>query len=257
LVAHVRQNQLTIGSGARATIRTTAPGNLPTGTSRLSTLSIDGGPTPTGTLDLSNNALVLDYNGAVGNLLNDTLAQIRAARNGSDANDQARWDGPGITSGTARSENLAAKVDFYNLGCVNNADLGALGIGAPYTSFAGQPVGDSTILVRHTYAGDADLNGVVDGDDYTYWLIGFLTLRGHSNKWLWGDFNYDGVVDGDDYTQWLNTFLFAGPPLGSGAEPIPEPGTAVLLAVGAMLWLHRTRHWQRGVTDDPACAAVP
>jgi hypothetical protein len=60
--------------------------------------------------------------------------------------------------------------------------------------------------------------------------------------WLRGDFNYDGVVDGDDYTQWLNGFLLAGPPLARRAPaPVPEPGTLILLlAVGAVSALWRT-----------------
>jgi hypothetical protein len=45
-------------------------------------------------------------------------------------------------------------------------------------------------------AGDANHDGVIDGDDYAMIDAGFnLGKTGFSH----GDFNYDGVIDGDDY----------------------------------------------------------
>jgi hypothetical protein len=103
------------------------------------------------------------------------------------------------------------------------------------TSFGGQAVTPNTVLVKYTYGGDANLDGVVDGDDYSYWLNGFLgTTDPAVQGWLRGDFNYDGVVDGDDYTQWLNAFLSAGPPLAGGASPVPEPAALVLLGAAVI-----------------------
>jgi hypothetical protein len=50
--------------------------------------------------------------------------------------------------------------------------------------------------VRYTRYGDADLNGVVDFDDYVRTDAGF---NGNRTGWTNGDFNYDNGVDFDDY----------------------------------------------------------
>jgi hypothetical protein len=51
-------------------------------------------------------------------------------------------------------------------------------------------------LLRYTYYGDADLNGVVNFDDYARTDLGFSTSR---TGWVNGDFNYDDVINFDDY----------------------------------------------------------
>jgi len=244
---YVRQNQLHIAAGASATIRTTAVANSPAATSRLSTLAVDGGTAPTGTLDLNNNSLILDYGGAPGTLLSTVTAQIHSGRNGVDGNDQARWNGPGIVTTKGRADNYSARTDFYNLAAINNADLDLLGIDSPHTTFAGQTVTPNTVLLKYTYSGDANLDGVVNGDDYTYWLLGLLNLSDPAiHGWLRGDFNYDGRVDGDDYTQWLNTLLLAGPPLaGAGPAPVPEPATLALFGIAAAAVLALDRQKRR------------
>ena len=48
----------------------------------------------------------------------------------------------------------------------------------------------------YTYCGDANLDGLINGDDYFRIDNGFFAhLSGFSN----GDFNYDGVINADDY----------------------------------------------------------
>jgi hypothetical protein len=65
---------------------------------------------------------------------------------------------------------------------ITNADGESLDLGLSYDFF---------FLI-----GDADHNGVVDGDDYVYIDQGFnLQLTGYSN----GDFDYNGIIDADDY----------------------------------------------------------
>ena len=68
--------------------------------------------------------------------------------------------------------------------------------GAIFSKFAGQTVDANAILVRHTWDGDANLDGVVNADDYFAIDSGFITQsQGYQN----GDFNYDGLINADDY----------------------------------------------------------
>ena len=53
------------------------------------------------------------------------------------------------------------------------------------------------MLVKFTYYGDADLNGVVNFDDYSRTDSGFNT---GGTTWSQGDFDYNGLVNFDDYS---------------------------------------------------------
>ena len=70
---------------------------------------------------------------------------------------------------------------------------------ALYGTFDGIASTRSDVLVKYTYFGDANLDGQVDGSDYSRIDANFIgggTLTG----WFNGDFNYDGVVNGSDYS---------------------------------------------------------
>jgi len=83
-----------------------------------------------------------------------------------------------------------------------------LGDDAP---FAGRSVADADMLVKYTYAGDVNLDGLVDAADYGiidyYWQ--FPGTDGYWN----GDFNYDGIIDAADYGYIDNSFQTQGAPL--------------------------------------------
>ena len=70
----------------------------------------------------------------------------------------------------------------------------AQGAGATFDGFA---VADTDVLVKFTYYGDADFNGVVDFDDYSRIDAGF---NNNGTGWFNGDFDYNGIVDFDDYS---------------------------------------------------------
>jgi hypothetical protein len=53
------------------------------------------------------------------------------------------------------------------------------------------------VLVKFTWYGDADLNGVVNFDDYSRTDAGF---NSGGSTWFQGDFDYNGVVNFDDYS---------------------------------------------------------
>jgi hypothetical protein len=142
------------------------------------------------------------------------------------------FGGTGLTSAAAAAD--ANGLLRYGVGVIPNS----FGGDQIYTSFGGVAVGAADVLVAFTYFGDADLNGVVDGDDY------FLLNNGYLNGlsgWLNGDFDYNGVVDGTDYFLLNNGFLNQGSGLRNGGT-VPEPGTlAVLSLMGAGFGLTRTR----------------
>src|SRR5213595_4140542 len=73
----------------------------------------------------------------------------------------------------------------------------ALGLNFGQTrAWAGLTVTSTETLVMYTYAGDANLDGKINVDDYG--RIDFnINLASHG--WYNGDFNYDGNINVDDY----------------------------------------------------------
>ena len=79
--------------------------------------------------------------------------------------------------------------------------------------FASQAVGIKDVLVRYSWDGDANLDGVVNADDYFQIDSGFISQKkGYYN----GDFNYDGVVSADDYFLIDSAFIGQSEPLVAG-----------------------------------------
>jgi hypothetical protein len=125
---------------------------------------------------------------------------------------------------------------------------GSGGTIAPTFDGATPAVGD--LLVKLTYYGDTNLDGVVDGSDYTRIDNGSLN---HLTGWSNGDFNYDGVVNGSDYTLIDNAFNMQGASLtseiaaptaqvaGGGVSAVPEPTSIALLGMTAVGLLGRRR----------------
>jgi hypothetical protein len=144
-----------------------------TGGETLSTLTIASG----GSFDVNNNHFLLSY--AAG-----TQAAADAAIRGYlvDGYNGGAWNG---TTGGGLDSSAAASNSGFALGYADGAD----GVVAGLSS--GQ------IEVKYTLYGDANLDGVVSGDDFTI-LVG--NLGKSVTAWDQGDFNYDGVVSGDDFT---------------------------------------------------------
>jgi hypothetical protein len=103
--------------------------------------------------------------------------------------------------------------------------------------------GASDVLVKYTYWGDANLDGQVDGSDYTRIDNGFLN---HLSGWFNGDFNGDHVVDGSDYTLIDNDFNTQSARL---AASIALPNAAVAEIQNAPQRTTASR-------NNPAAAAV-
>ncbi|MGA2583347.1 MAG: PEP-CTERM sorting domain-containing protein [Tepidisphaeraceae bacterium] len=62
--------------------------------------------------------------------------------------------------------------------------------------------------MRFTYYGDADLNGVVNLNDFDDWLYGYTGGTGTAGdvNWSVGDFAYTGHVDLNDFDLWLASY---------------------------------------------------
>jgi GH25 family lysozyme M1 (1,4-beta-N-acetylmuramidase) len=87
-----------------------------------------------------------------------------------------------------------------------------LGIDGTATAvFAGETVDATAVLVKYTYAGDANLDGTITGDDYS--AIDFNIQVPGSDGYFNGDFNYDGLVTGDDYSAIDFNIIAQGAPL--------------------------------------------
>jgi hypothetical protein len=96
------------------------------------------------------------------------------------------WNGNGINSS-------AAAVDSrFALGYGEAADV----LGPGGGTFAGEIVDGTTLLVRHTLAGDATLDGRADIADFSNLAAGFNNPRG----WTGGNFNYDATVNIVDFS---------------------------------------------------------
>jgi hypothetical protein len=236
VAARVRASALTVNAGSMVI----APNGGNSGTSVVDTLSVNG----TSRLDLNNNDLVVHATAATKDAVHgDIEADIISAQNGADASFITKWDGPGITSSSARTANVAAGFDLTALGVIRNSDLDiTTGVpGSTYTSFSGQPVTPDDVLVKYTYTGDGNLDGAVTFDDYAAMDSAFFNLIPNLG-WANGDINFDGVINFDDYSVVDQAFFFQGAPLsdeGNTVSPVPEPGALVLgvLAFAGLLQL--------------------
>jgi lysophospholipase L1-like esterase len=110
----------------------------------------------------------------------------------------------------------------------------------------------TNVLVAYAYYGDANLDGKVDGSDYSLIDNGYLT---HTTGWYNGDFNYNGAVNGSDYTLIDNAFNRQGTQFtalldASSAvitsqiiSAVPEPGGLTVLGVTTINLLARRRRF--------------
>jgi hypothetical protein len=142
-------------------------------------------------LDLQDNDLIIHG----GNLLGGINTLLRTGYAGG------YWNGKGIISSVAAGQVLTT--------------LGAIQPAAA-TTFDGESVGTSDVIVKYTYYGDATLNGKVDGSDYSRIDNGALN---HLTGWYNGDFNNDGVINGSDYTLIDNAYNTQAGPLSEIASP--------------------------------------
>jgi fibronectin-binding autotransporter adhesin len=180
-----------------------------------------------GTFDLKNSVLVVE---------NSTLTAVNALV--SAGFNGGAWNG---TSGIISSTAAADTTHLTTLGIIQNSSNQSAGSVLKNTMDAQSGLTNTDILVKYTYYGDANLDGQVDGSDYSLIDNGYLN---HLTGWYNGDFNYDGVVDGSDYTLIDNAFNSQGVSLasavataqlaGSGPSAVPEPAALSLIGVASL-----------------------
>jgi hypothetical protein len=167
--------RLSIGGGG--IVRLTRPNAQPVRLLKVASLEMDG----PATLDLGENALAIDY--INGNSPIDAVRALLASGYSAGA-----WTGQGITSSAA-----AAARAGHALGYAEASEL----FSQFPASFAGHSISDdTTVLVRFTRDGDANLDGTVNLADFNRLAANFGTS---DRGWSQGNFNYDANVNLSDF----------------------------------------------------------
>ena len=148
-------------------------------------------------LNLKDNALIVDYTGG------SPLASIKDAVTSGYA--AGAWNGAGINS------SVAAAGSSHALGYAEASDL--------FTSFpapfAGVTVDDTSVLVRYTRYGDANLDGTVNLTDFNRLAANF---GASSTLWGQGNFNYDGETNLLDFNLLAGSFGLPAAAVGRGSD---------------------------------------
>jgi hypothetical protein len=192
-----------------------------------------------GQIDLTDNKLATSTTAgaATGGVYpaNSVHALVAAGRNGGT------WDGAnGIITSQSDAQGIGP---LTTLAVATASDLGFGGT----KTFGGQTVATTNTLVMYTYAGDTNLDGTINGDDYFRMDNAFLSGPVQYDN---GDLNYDGKINADDYfiidrnygEQTLGTFPQASLP--GGVSAVPEPASVMglgMLGLAAMTRRRRSR----------------
>jgi hypothetical protein len=141
-----------------------------------------------GQLDLADNDMVVDYSGA------SQLASVQTwLTNGYNG---GAWNG---TSGISNS----AATPTTGLGF---AEASEVFLSFPAT-FSGVAVDNTSVLIKHTFYGDANLDGQVNLADFNKLASNF----GQSGRrWAHGDANFDGQVNLFDFNKLASNFGSVG-----------------------------------------------
>jgi len=195
----------------------------------ITSLSITGA----GVLDITNNHIIINY-GSGPDPISSIVAMIKEGYSGGT------WTGDGITSSMAQ------------------ANSGSYGIGYADSADHNNPVGlaSGEIEIAYTLLGDANLDGKVNGSDFTLMAANFNDSV--TNGWDEGDFNFSNTVNGDDFVlladnfnQYASQSAIAAADLsaldnfaaanGISLTSVPEPASTGLLTLGVLGVMARRR----------------
>ncbi len=159
-----------------------------TGVIKTAALSVAAGRQ----LNLNDNDLIVDYTGSsvIGSWNGANYTGLTGLIQAGRSN--GTWTGNGIVTGMSAAKDPNT---LTNLGIAESSLV--LGLSGTQTTFwDGVTVDATAVLIKYTYTGDANLDGVINGDDYFQVDSAFPS---HARGWANGDFNYDGLINGDDY----------------------------------------------------------
>ncbi len=253
IASHIHQPILTINDTSVVQLRAGLGNGSTSLFSELPTIASGG------MFDLNDARVVIQFdNNPIP--LSATRAAIIAGRGGTGFA-HAPWNGTGGISSFKASIAGGGDGVSFAIGYVPNSALPTLGL-PTYGTFGGQVVDSGSLLIRYTLGADANLDGIVNGDDVT--VVGADLNAGGTGDWFLGDFDYDGICDGDDVTVLGALYNPTAPPLSAnqltaqfGSEfaaafergraiaasraAVPEPSTITLLGMTSISLLRRRR----------------
>jgi hypothetical protein len=143
-----------------------------------------------GRLDLGDNNLLIDYTGAspIGAWNGSAYTGVTGLL--AEGFDGGIWAGSGIVTSATDARN-----SLTTLGVAEASDVFGLA-GSETVSWNGQVIDATCVLVKYTYAGDANLGGDINADDYAN--ITYNGGKPNTFGFYNGDINYDGAINGDD-----------------------------------------------------------
>ena len=231
-VNSLRQESVSLSANGVAQV---APDSSSTGSSKVSAVAISGNAK----LDLAMNKLITNTPAgtATGGTYSGVQGMVQRASN------FGAWDQPGLT--TSQADAVAG---LTTIGVATGNQV--RGLGATDTdTFSGQTITGASTIAMYTYAGDANLDGTIDGGDYGI-IDNFAQVPG-ADGYANGDFNYDGVIDGGDYGVIDNNNQAQGAPFPTssagasaslaGVTAVPEPAALSLFGLTAAAGLLRRR----------------
>ncbi len=161
--SHASISSLTISGGEAILSQNTGP-------QTLTSITITGG-----SLDITNNHIFINYGSGSDPIA--TIAQYLASGYAGGG-----WSGSGIISSTARNTTNGLA---YGVGWADSKDHIVTGLSS------------GEIELKYTLLGDANLDGTVNGSDFSILAANFGL--GHTN-WDQGNFLYTSSVNGSDFS---------------------------------------------------------
>jgi hypothetical protein len=180
--------------------------------------------------------LIVDYAGA--SPIITMTNQIKTAR-GAGA-----WAGNGITSSLADATH-------YTLGIAEAFDV----LGPNGGTFSGQSVDGTSVLVKYTSYGDADLNGIVNFDDYSLIDLAFNTQSDtllRAMTYLDGSDRSDRAMTAPALRLVEAHFAQFGESYATSfLNAVPEPGAILVAGIWALTSTLSRRRRGRECRRDP------